>query len=62
MSTNELQEGEQMLTTEDVAELLGVSTRMVLALPIKQYRLGARTIRFRIRDVYDHLGIENPNA
>jgi len=62
MNTNTMQEGEQMLTTEDVAELLGVSTRMVLALPIRQYRLGTRTIRFRVRDVYDYLGLENPNG
>ena len=53
--------GERMLSTEEVEELLGVSSRTVLNLPIKQYRLGPRTIRFRLSDVYGYLGIENPN-
>ncbi len=53
--------GERMLSTEEVAELLGVSSRTVLNLPIKQYRLGPRTIRFRLSDVYDYLGVDNPN-
>jgi predicted DNA-binding transcriptional regulator AlpA len=53
---------ERMIPTDEVAELLGVSSRMVLNLPIKQFRLGPRTIRFRLADVYDYLGIENPNS
>jgi len=62
MSTTELQDGEQLLSTDEVAQMLGVSTRMVRALPIKQFKLGARTIRFRVSDVYDYLGIDDPNA
>ena len=50
-----------MISTEEVAELLGVSSRTVLNLPIKQYRLGPRTIRFRLADVYEYLGVDNPN-
>ena len=53
--------GERLISTEEVAELLGVSSRTVLNLPIKQYRLGPRTFRFRLRDVYDYLGADNPN-
>jgi excisionase family DNA binding protein len=53
--------GERMISTEEVAQLLGISSRTVLNLPIKQYRLGPRTIRFRLSDVYAYLGIENPN-
>lgn len=54
--------GEMLLSTEDVAELIGVSSRKVLMLPIRQIRLGHRTIRFRLRDVYEYLGIDNPNC
>jgi excisionase family DNA binding protein len=52
---------EKLITTEEVADLLGVSTRKVLLLPIRQYRIGPRTIRFRFCDVYEYLGVENPN-
>ena len=60
LSTEEF-EGEKLLTTEDVADLLGVSTRSVLMLPIRQLKIGPRLIRFRLRDVYQYLGVENPN-
>ena len=52
---------ERLVTTEEVAELLGVSSRMVLNLPIRQHKLGPRTIRFRLRDVYGYLDLDNPN-
>jgi excisionase family DNA binding protein len=52
---------EGLLTVEEVADLLGITSRKVLALPIKQFRLGARTIRFRLQDVTSYLGIDNPN-
>jgi hypothetical protein len=54
--------GERLFTADDVAEFLGVSSRTVLMLPIRQYKLGTRTIRYRIQDVYSYLGIEDPNA
>ena len=53
--------GERLLTTEEVADLLGVSTRKVLLLPIKQLRLGRRLVRFRLADVYEFMGVEHPN-
>ncbi len=52
---------EQLYSTDDVAELMGVSARTVLMLPIRQIRIGARTMRFRLGDVYDFLGLDNPN-
>jgi predicted DNA-binding transcriptional regulator AlpA len=52
---------ERLISAEEVGELLGISTRTVLLLPIKQVRIGSRLIRFRLRDVYEYLGIENPN-
>lgn len=55
-------EGETFLSTEEVAQLLGVTPRMVLLLPLRQIKLGHRTIRFRLRDVYEYLGIDNPNC
>jgi predicted DNA-binding transcriptional regulator AlpA len=53
--------GERLLTTAEVAELLGVSERKVLMLPIKQIRIGPRTIRYRLAEVYEFLGLDNPN-
>lgn len=50
-----------LLTPVEVAELVGVSVRTVLALPIKQIRVGTRTIRYSVREVYAYLGIDNPN-
>ncbi len=52
---------DRLLTAEEVAELMGISVRTVLMLPIKQIRIGPRIIRFRLRDVYEFLGLENPN-
>ena len=53
--------GDGLLTANEVAELLNVSTRKVLMLPIKQVRVGPRLIRFRLKDVYEYMGVENPN-
>lgn len=53
--------GERLLTAEEVGELLGISSRKVLLLPIRQIRLGPRIIRFRLADIYRYIGIENPN-
>jgi hypothetical protein len=61
LSTGEEPLDEQLWTTENVAELMGVSVRKVLMLPIRQIRLGPRTIRFRLKDVYEYIGIDNPN-
>jgi hypothetical protein len=61
-SSDQYSSPERLLTTEEVAELIGVSPRMVLALPIPQIRLGTRTIRYRLRDVYEFLGIDEPEC
>ena len=53
--------GERLLTAEEVADLLAVSVRKVLLLPIKQIKIGPRLIRYRMCDVYDFIGIDNPN-
>ena len=53
--------GEMLLSAEEVGELAGVSPRTVLTWPVKQIRVGPRLIRFRLEDVYAHLGIDNPN-
>jgi predicted DNA-binding transcriptional regulator AlpA len=52
---------ERLISIEEGAELLGVSSRTVLNLPIKHYWLGPRTIRFRLSDVCLYLGMDNPN-
>jgi len=41
-----------LLSPSDIGRLLGISRRQVLRLPIKQVRLGPKTIRFRKED-YD---------
>jgi hypothetical protein len=51
---------ERLFTAEEVGELMGVSSRMVLMLPIRQIKLGTRTIRYRLRDVWDYLDIDGP--
>jgi hypothetical protein len=51
----------RLLTPEELGQLLGISPRMALLLPIKQIRLGKRTIRFILRDVYEYLDLEDPN-
>ena len=53
--------GGQLLTAEEVADLMGVSPRTVLQLPLKQIRISPRLIRFRLEDVYAFLGIDSPN-
>jgi predicted DNA-binding transcriptional regulator AlpA len=52
----------RLLAPEEVAEFLGVSRRRVLQLPLTQVRLGDRTIRYRLSDLYSFAGIEDPNA
>jgi hypothetical protein len=54
-------EPERLFTADEVAELLGVSARKVLMLPIRQIRMGSRTIRYRLSEVYSYLDIDNPN-
>ncbi|HVN33305.1 MAG TPA: hypothetical protein VMT45_15115 [Thermoanaerobaculaceae bacterium] len=51
----------RMLTPDEAAEFIGVTRRRVLQLPIKQIRVSDRTIRYRLKDIYEHLGIEDPN-
>ena len=46
-----MSEKPEVLTVEQVAELLQVSPKRVRQLPIPQVRLGPRTIRFRREDV-----------
>ena len=41
-----------LLSASDIGHLLGISRRQVLRLPIRQVRLGPKTIRFRKED-YD---------
>lgn len=50
----------QLVTAAEVGELLGVSSRTVLMSPIKRIRLGPKTIRFRLRDVYEFYGLDEP--
>jgi hypothetical protein len=61
LERHRLPAGATLVTSEEAAELMGVSARMVLMLPIRQIRIGAKTIRFRLQDIYDFLGIDNPN-
>ncbi len=51
----------RMLKPEEAAEIMRVTRRRMLQLPIKQHRLGDRTIRYRLADIYSYLGIEDPN-
>ena len=51
--------GEMLLTANEVAEMLGIGTRMVLLAPIPRIQLGPKTIRFRLKDVYRYAGIED---
>lgn len=50
----------QLVTAAEVAELLAISSRTVLLSPIRQIRLGPKTIRFRLRDVFQHYGLDEP--
>lgn len=49
---------DHLLTAKQVAEILGVSARKVLSLPLKRIRIGSRTIRFRLADVYRTLEVD----
>jgi hypothetical protein len=53
--------GDGLLTVDEVAGLLRVSPRKVLMLPIKQFRIGPRLVRYRLADVYSFIDVENPN-
>ena len=48
-STNEL------LNPTQVGEILGLSARHILNLPLPQIRLSKRTIRYRIEDIQDYI-------
>jgi len=62
MSTDDGEfEPEILYSAEEIGEFLGMSSRSVLLLPIRQYRLGPRTIRYRLSDVYRFIGLDNPN-
>ena len=45
----------KLLTQQDVAEYLGVSTRTVRDLPIRRVRPTQRTVRYRVEDVEAYL-------
>jgi hypothetical protein len=53
---------ERLLTAEEIGDLLGITGRKVLMLPIKRIRIGTRIVRFRLRDVYDFIDLENSSA
>ncbi len=46
---------ESLLSPAAVAEMLGLSTRHVLRLPIKQVRIGHHTVRYRRAEVEEFL-------
>ncbi len=50
---NRIEDGgsDSLLSPTGVARMLGLSTRHVLRLPIKQVRLGHHTVRYRRADV-----------
>ncbi len=50
---------DQLVTAAEVGELLGVSSRTVLMSQLKRIRLGPKTIRFRLRDVYKYYGLDD---
>lgn len=62
MTDGTAERGEMLLTANEVAEMLGVGTRMVLLAPIRRIQLGPKTIRFRLKDVYAYAGIDDPDA
>ena len=43
--------GERLLTTAQVARMLGISTRKVLERPLKRIELGRRVVRYRLADI-----------
>ena len=49
----------KLLAPEEAAEFLGVTRRRILKLPIKQLRLGDRTIRYLLADIYEFLGFDD---
>lgn len=49
----------KLLAPEEAAEFLAVTRRRILQLPIRQLRLGSRTIRYRLEDIYEFLGIDD---
>lgn len=53
--------GHQLVTASQVGELLAISSRTVLLSSIRRIRLGPKTIRFRLRDVYQHYGLDEPD-
>lgn len=57
---NTKQLGDQLVTAAEIDELLGISSRTVLLSPLRRIQLGPKTIRFRLRDVYEHFGLDEP--
>ena len=49
----------KLLAPEEAAEFLAITRRRILQLPIRQFRLGDRTIRYRLEDIYEFLGIDD---
>jgi predicted DNA-binding transcriptional regulator AlpA len=49
-----------LLSTAEVGRLLRMSSKTVLRKPIKQVRLGPRTIRYRLEDVQDYIQSGDP--
>jgi len=46
-----IDDDDSLLSPATIAQMLGVSTRQVLRLPIKQLRIGHHTVRYRRADV-----------
>lgn len=52
--------GNQLVTAAQVADLLAISSRTVLLSPIRRIALGPKTIRYRLQDVYEYYGLDEP--
>ena len=48
---------EELLTAAEVGQILRISPRTVLSLPLAKIRVGARSVRFRRSDVLRAFGI-----
>lgn len=52
--------GNQLVTVDDIAELFGHSPRMVLLSPIPRVRAGPNIFLFKLGDVYEYFGADEP--
>lgn len=52
--------GDQLVTADEIAELFALSPRMVLLSPIPRVRVGPNIFRFRLGDVYEYFGADEP--